>query len=157
MSQEMLAMRNREPRIIAAICTFSITVREMACHCKGETHNQIVTQKPVSLWHGTWLVILMQLRVSSVYSTVQIEGLVRWFLCRGHDPFIGLWENRERVPPGPPRLRQSGLLGNSCLLTMTLNQIANRSYVFHPNRKEVRLSSFIFLTSFYVTALASKC
>lgn len=30
----MLAMRNREPRIAAAICTFSITVREMACHCR---------------------------------------------------------------------------------------------------------------------------
>ena len=32
MSQEMLAMRKREPRMMAAICTFSITVREMACH-----------------------------------------------------------------------------------------------------------------------------
>jgi hypothetical protein len=31
-SQEMLAIRNREPRMMAAICTFSITVREMACH-----------------------------------------------------------------------------------------------------------------------------
>lgn len=30
----MLAMRNREPRMAAAICTFSITVREMACHCR---------------------------------------------------------------------------------------------------------------------------
>lgn len=38
MSQEMLAMRNREPRIMAAICTFSITVREMACHWKREKH-----------------------------------------------------------------------------------------------------------------------
>lgn len=36
MSQEMLATRNREPRTMAAIWTFSITVREMACHCLGE-------------------------------------------------------------------------------------------------------------------------
>lgn len=33
MSQEILAMRKREPRMAAAICTFSMTVREMACHC----------------------------------------------------------------------------------------------------------------------------
>lgn len=36
MSQEMLATRKREPRTMAAICTFSMTVREMACHCVGE-------------------------------------------------------------------------------------------------------------------------
>lgn len=36
MSQEMLATRNSDPRTIAAIWTFSMTVREMACHCLGE-------------------------------------------------------------------------------------------------------------------------
>lgn len=35
MSQEMLATRKREPRTMAAIWTFSMTVREMACHCSG--------------------------------------------------------------------------------------------------------------------------
>lgn len=32
----MLATRNKEPRIMAAICTLSITVREMACHCRKD-------------------------------------------------------------------------------------------------------------------------
>lgn len=36
MSQEMLATRKREPRTMAAIWTFSMTVREMACHCVRE-------------------------------------------------------------------------------------------------------------------------
>lgn len=36
MSQEMLATRKSEPRTMAAIWTFSMTVREMACHCVGE-------------------------------------------------------------------------------------------------------------------------
>lgn len=35
MSHEILAMRKRDPRMAAAICTFSMTVREMACHCRG--------------------------------------------------------------------------------------------------------------------------
>lgn len=37
MSQEILAMRKREPRMAAAIWTFSMTVREMACHCREES------------------------------------------------------------------------------------------------------------------------
>lgn len=36
MSQEMLATRKSEPRTMAAIWTFSMTVREMACHCMEE-------------------------------------------------------------------------------------------------------------------------
>jgi hypothetical protein len=32
----MLATRKSEPRTMAAIWTFSMTVREMACHCVGE-------------------------------------------------------------------------------------------------------------------------
>lgn len=40
MSHEILAMRKREPRMAAAIWTFSMTVREMACHCKGRQRGE---------------------------------------------------------------------------------------------------------------------
>lgn len=36
MSHEMLATRKSEPSTMAAIWTFSMTVREIACHCGGE-------------------------------------------------------------------------------------------------------------------------
>ena len=46
-SQEILAMRNKEPRIMAAICTFSITVREMDCHYKHTERDTEMDQGPV--------------------------------------------------------------------------------------------------------------
>ncbi|TNN84459.1 hypothetical protein EYF80_005159 [Liparis tanakae] len=46
-SQEILAIRNREPKMAAAICTFSITVKEMACHCR-KTQTTIPTALPVT-------------------------------------------------------------------------------------------------------------